>query len=304
MPYLMFCLVCVIWGSSFMLMQQAMLCLSPIGVGGWRAFGGAAVLALIALVTRQRSHFRRADLGPLLGVVLLGFAWPHSLQPALVERIGGAFVGMTVGSTPLLTILVSIPILGVWPTPRQFIGVLGALACLAALMQDGLQRGVAAQDMLLAFSTPLSYSIANSWIRRSLKHLPPLELTLACLLTAASLLLPLSFAVSRSRAIDPSNWPIAVTAVATLGVIGTGMATLMFNKLVQDQGPLFASMTTNLVPVGAVLWGWAFGEQISSTQMVALIGILVMVTIVQFGAAQSTNPVEREEIAYDDELPR
>ncbi len=281
MQYFWFSLICLIWGSSFILMKRAMACLSPIGVGAGRAIGGALVLALIFLILKQRSTIRRSDLFPILLVVFLGFVWPHSLQPEMVARHGGAFVGMTVGFTPLLTILVSIPILGIWPTTRQVIGVVGALACLITLMLDFGRQSVPFVDILLAFSVPLTYSIANSIIRRKLQHLPPLELTLACLVAAGAVLLPLSLAVRNHREANLDQIGSSLMAVATLGVIGTGIATFLFNRLVQDQGPLFAGMTTNMVPIGAVLWGRADGEPISFIQMVALTGILVMVTYVQ-----------------------
>ena len=271
-------------------MKRAMLCLSPVSIGAWRDFGGAVVLALIFLFARRRFALRRSDLVPLLGVALLGFAWPHSLQPQLVGRVGMAFVGMTVGMTPLLTILVSIPMLGVRPTRRQLCGVVGAFVCLGILMQDGLRHHVALSELLLACSVPTTYSIANCWIRRSLRHLPPVELTLMCLLTASMVLLPLSFILKDTRPVNSNDWPIALGAVIALGVAGTGIATLLFNKLVQDHGPLFAAMTTNLIPVGAALWGWIDGEVITPRQIAALIGILVMVTIVQFGAAQLPTP--------------
>jgi drug/metabolite transporter (DMT)-like permease len=290
MPYVSFVVVCCIWGSSFVLMKRAMLGLSPIEVGAWRDFGGAVVLALIFLLARRQFAVRKQDFIPLLGVAILGFAWPHSVQPELVGRIGGAFVGMTVGMTPLLTIFVSIPILGVFPTPRQVFGIIGALVCMAILMEDGLRHHVALSDLLVAFSVPTTYSIANCWIRRRLRHLPPLELTMLCLGTASCVLLPLSVWFEDDRTLHAPHWPIAVASVAILGIAGTGIATLLFNKLVQDQGPLFATMTTNIVPVGAVLWGWADGERITAVQLAALVGILVMVSIVQFGAAQPVAP--------------
>jgi drug/metabolite transporter (DMT)-like permease len=291
MPYVWFSLICLIWGSSFILMKRAMECLSPIGVGAGRAIGGTLVLAILVIVMKQRRTVRKQDLWPLLGVVLLGFVWPHSLQPELVARHGGAFVGMTVGFTPLLTLLVSIPILGIWPTYRQMIGVVGALICMALLLMDLGRHSIPLIDILLAFSVPLTYSIANGLIRRSLKHLPPLELTLLCLAVASIVLLPLSLLVGNHRTANLDQLGIALLSVAILGVVGTGIATFLFNRLVQQQGPLFAAMTTNLVPVGAVLWGRADGESISMLQIVALVGILAMVTYVQFGAAK---PVELE----------
>ena len=291
MPYFWFGLICLIWGSSFILMKRAMECLSPIGVGAGRAIGGTIVLAILFVLMKQRRTVQRRDLWPLLGVVVLGFVWPHSLQPELVARHGGAFVGMTVGFTPLLTILVSIPILGIWPTYRQLIGVVGALICMALLLMDPDRRFIPTGDIVLAFSVPFTYSIANGLIRRSLKHLPPLELTLLCLAIAGLVLLPLSLVVGNHRTANTDQIGNALMSVAVLGVVGTGIATFLFNRLVQQQGPLFAAMTTNLVPVGAVLWGRADGEQISVIQVIALVGILAMVTYVQFGSAK---PVELE----------
>ncbi len=289
MPYFWFSVICLIWGSSFILMKRAMECLSPISVGAGRAIGGALVLALFFLLMRQQSTIQRRDLWPLLGVVILGFVWPHSIQPELVARHGGAFVGMSVGLTPLLTILVSIPLLGIWPTTRHTVGVIGALGCMILLMFDLGRQSVPVIDILLAFSVPFTYSISNSVIRRSLKHLPPLELTMVCLLASSVVLLPLSLSVNNVRTVNFDRIGTSLLAVAILGILGTGIATFLFNRLVQQQGPLFAAMTTNLVPIGAVLWGHADGEQISTTQVFALIGVLVMVTYVQFGSAK---PVE------------
>ena len=302
MPYVLFCLVSVIWGSSFMLMKLASPCLTPIEIGAGRAIGGAAVLALMFFLARRQFTATSRDAWPLAVVVALGFAWPHSLQPWLVERIGGGLVGMSVGFTPLLTLLVAIPMLGHWPTSRQSLGVLGALICLLILMGEGLSRAIPLRELGLAMSIPLGYSIANSLIQRKLKHLPPLELTLLCLASNSCVLLPLSWIVGRPPVDAAAPWGVAIMAVAVLGVIGTGLATFLFNKLVREQGSLFATMTINLTPLGAVLWGWASSEVVTGTQIVALLGVLAMVVIVQFGAAQSSSPSANADAAVEEEL--
>ncbi len=302
MPYVLFCLVCVIWGSSFMLMKLSSPCLTPIEIGAGRAIGGAAVLALMFFVSRRKFTVQKRDVLPLMAVVALGFAWPHSLQPWLVERIGGGLVGMSVGFTPLLTLLVAIPMLGHWPTVRQGLGVLGALVFLMILMREGVGRAIPLRELALAMSVPVGYSIANCLIQRSLKHLPPLELTLLCLASNSCVLLPLSWGVGRPPVDVTAPWGIALAAVVVLGVVGTGLATFLFNKLVREQGSLFATMTINLTPLGAVLWGWASSEQVTATQVFALLGVLVMVVIVQFGAAQSSSPSANADAAVEEEL--
>jgi drug/metabolite transporter (DMT)-like permease len=217
-------------------------------------------------------------------IVILGFAWPYSIQPHLVTRMGSGFVGITVSFTPLLTILVSIPLLGTHPKPRQLVGVLGALVCLGALLVDGREHAIPLSELLLALTVPLGYAITNTLIRRSLGHVPPLELTFLAL-SATSVLLTVPTLLSPGPGGSTEQVFEAVGAILILGVFGTGLAMFLFNVLIHGHGPLFAGMVTNLVPVGALLWAWSDGETVTVTQVKALVGLLLMVTLVQYDAA-------------------
>ncbi|MFN0053758.1 MAG: DMT family transporter [Planctomycetales bacterium] len=292
MPYVLFLLICSIWGSSFILMKKAVVCFSPASVGLVRVAGGALVLGWMWWRQSRPWPFGWRDAGPLLVVVLLGFAWPFTMQPYLVAREGSAFVGLSVGFTPLLTIIASIPLLGVYPTPRQLVGVLGALVCMGLLMVDSWQREIPIPHLLLAVTVPLGYALTNTTIRRSLLHLPVLELTGLSQLLAIMVLLPIAALGPTVVDAKAEDFPRALYALAFLGVIGTGLASLWFNQLIRDHGPLFAGMVTNLVPVGALLWGWADRERISPAQVGALTGLLAMVSLVQYGAAVRPAPGE------------
>ena len=48
---------------------------------------------------------------------------------------------------------------------------------------------------------------------------------------------------------------------------------------------LFAAMVTNLVPLGAMTWGWVDAEVITARQLIAFGGVLAMVVLVQYGSA-------------------
>jgi drug/metabolite transporter (DMT)-like permease len=295
MPYLSFAFVCVVWGSSFILMKKGAMWFSPTSIGAWRLIAGAAVLAFVGSRLRRPRTVGRRDLGPIVFVALFGFVWPFWLQPWLVARDGSGFIGMMVSFTPLLTIAASIPLLGIYPARRQFLGVLGALGFMALLMVVGRDRGIPLADLGLGLTVPLCYAITNTVIRRSLSHLPPLELSLVCLLTAGMILLPISLVVPFEReSIAGADRAIALGAVLFLGVVGTGIGTLVFTRLIQEQGPLFAGMVTNLVPIGAVLFAWVDGEPVSFPQVVALVGLVSMVSVVQFGAAR---PASRRDSA-------
>lgn len=285
MPYVMFLFVCSVWSVSFILMKKAALAFSPAEIAMWRVIAGAATLGLFWLLRDRRWSLRRADWAPLLFIVATGCAWPYFIQPWVIGRQGSAFMALMVSFVPLLTIVVSLPVLRIRPSNRQLLGVLGSLACMAILMRDGWRRSVPASDLGMAFSVPLCYALANVVIRRRLAHASALLVTMVAMAVSIAPLAPL--AVWSPPPADASGAVVwqAAWSLAFLGIVGTGVATFLFNKLIRDHGPLFAGMTTNLVPLGAVLFGWLDAEQVSSAQVGALIGILAMVALVQYRAA-------------------
>jgi drug/metabolite transporter (DMT)-like permease len=291
MPYVSFFFICLVWGASFILMKKAGVWFSPAAIGAWRVIGGAAILGLVCWRTRVPWAIGRRDLGALAFVVVLGFAWPFCIQPWLVSRDGSAFIAMMVSFTPLITIAASIPLLGIYPARRQLFGVLGALGFMALLVRDGIEREIPSLHLGLALTVPLCYALTNIVVRRWLSHVPSLELSFVSLAAAGALLLPLSFVIPFARSAATSDdRTLAIGSLVFLGIIGTGITTFLFNRLIQHHGPLFAGMVTNLVPIGALAWGWADHEQVTSLQLVALLGLVSMVTIVQFGAARPPLP--------------
>lgn len=299
MPYAVFIFICLIWGSNFILMKKALLCFGPMSVAAMRVLGGAAVLLLIWSVAREPWRFTRRDLMPMVFVIIAAFIWPYTVQPYLIDRIQhSAFIGMMVCFVPLLTILVSIPMLGVYPTRRQLFGVLVGLACITVLMADGLNTdALTPGDGLLAMTVPLGYAAANTFIKRRMTHVPTLSLSCVSLVAACAALIPLSVAFEAHAVQRNDHLPWAIAAMAWMGVIGTGIATYLFFKLIHDHGPLFAGMVTYVIPVIAILWGAADRERFTVTQLAALAGVLAMVAVVQYGTpapAPSVEPVAVE----------
>lgn len=285
MPHVIFLLICTIWGSSFILMKKATLAFTPLGVGAGRVAGGAVILALLWWLVRSRWSLRRGDLAAVLFVVVIGYAIPYCIQPLLIERHGSAFIAMTVSFLPLLTSAVSVPMLRCWPSRRQVVGMLGGLACMAALARDGLERNVPLADLLLAVSIPFSYALANVLIRRQLRHVAPLELSLVSLVLSTIVLLPLACGGGSSAVRRGDDFGLALASLAILGVVGTGIGSVLFNRLIRDEGPLFAGMVTYIVPVGGLAWGWWDHERVTALQLAALAGIFAMVAVVQYRPA-------------------
>lgn len=290
MAYVRFVILCLIWSSSFLLMKRAGGALSPWMIGAGRLLAGMLTLLIIARWQGGSAERRltRAHWPALVGVMLLGYAIPYAVQPLFIARTGSsALAAMGVGFTPLFTLALSVPILGMRPTLQQTLGVLAALACLGLLLVDSLHRSITWVDLALMFATPTMYALANIWFRISLSDLPPLELTTLCLGLSGLILFPLACALPQPVAWHSSQLAAALVCVLVLGIFGTGLGMLMFNHLLKQQGPLFAAMVTNLTPIGAVLLGWFDAERVTPLQLAALAGVVCCVAVVQWGAMTS-----------------
>jgi drug/metabolite transporter (DMT)-like permease len=205
-----------------------------------------------------------------------------------------------VAAIPLLTILVSIPMLGILPTGRELLGVLGGLACMWVLVDDGVDRGMSMWLLVLTFAIPLSSAVSNTFIKWKLPHVPAAPLTATLLVAASLALLPLQLSTPALEAMHiagpPSApvTPLAVVFLLLLGVVASGLSTMVFIWLILKRGPLFAGMTTYVVPVLALLWGTVDHETISGRQMVAIGGVLAMVALVQAGSRPVIAAMERD----------
>jgi drug/metabolite transporter (DMT)-like permease len=292
MDFAAFAFICLVWGSTFIATERASHALGPVGIGVWRLLGGTLVLAVLWAINHRSFRISRRDWPALLAYTLT-VVLPYVVQPYVLEQgFGHSFFSAMVALIPLMTIVSSLPILGVRPSGRELAGVLGGLACIVLLLMDGFDRGISPRLFGLALVIPLCSAIGNPFVKRMLSHVPALPVTAASLGCAGLLLVPMELAPSSLSSIGldgpaaPHDLTIAVAAMLFLTVFGTALSTLAFMWLVIRRGPLFPSMTTYIVPLVGLLWGRYDHEVITTRQLVAMAGVITMVALVQLAPAR------------------
>jgi drug/metabolite transporter (DMT)-like permease len=262
--------------------------MGPVEIGIWRMLSGAAVVGACWWVKRDQYRMTLRDVALIAIASLLFTAPPQVIQAYVLEQgFGHGFFGTMVAAIPLLTILVSVPMLGVRPTGRELFGVLGGLGCIFLLVEEGVQRGMSPGLLALTMIIPLSSALSNTFYKWKLPHVPAAPLTTIMLVVAALALMPLQAAPRLMTSLSiaaPTGTPVsaeAVTYLLLLGIVGSGVSTMAYIWLVLKRGPLFAGMTTYVVPVIALLWGTLDHEVISGQQAMAIAGVLGMVALVQ-----------------------
>jgi drug/metabolite transporter (DMT)-like permease len=268
--------------------------MSPAEIALWRFAGGTAVLGLLWWFKQRDYRLSRGDWAKIVFIAIAFNAPPQIILPYLLNQgYGHSFFGPMVAPIPLITILVSIPVLGLLPTGRQLVGVLGGLACMWLIVDDGFDRGMSLAFVALALTIPIMSAVCNTFIKWKLSHVPALPLTTAILLVAGLSLAPLEFSQPAMDALHlahPTAEPTALTwfYLFLLAVVASGLSTAAFVWMIKERGPLFAGMTTYVVPVLSLLWGLLDQERISTQQMAAIVGVLAMVALVQSESRRET----------------
>lgn len=265
-------------------MKKADLAFGPLTIAGLRVAGGAVVLACLAWALGRWQWPNRTQAKVLMLVIIIGYAIPYTIQPVIVPICGSGFVGMIVGFVPLMTVLVSIPLLRTFPSRSQYVGIFGGLLCLFLVIGDGLQRSFSPWYLLLGILVPTLYACSNTIVKKSLADVPPLISSTWCLFGAAVPLVPMGLCTEAIR--TDVDLLVPIVSVLILGCVGTGLVMFAFYQLITVKGPLYAGLVAYVIPIGAVLIGSLDGERISLLQALAMLGIVVMVIWVQMSISR------------------
>jgi drug/metabolite transporter (DMT)-like permease len=112
-------------------------------------------------------------------------------------------------------------------------------------------------------------------IKKHLSGMAPLSITTGNFLV---LLLPATVILYFTDFLEVVTVPQvqhSMLFIVVLGVIGTGIANIIFFKLIQLSSPVFATSVTYLIPIVAFFWGLLDNEMLTSIQFVGAFVILI-----------------------------
>ena len=263
------CVLGAIWGASFLFMRAAANDFGPAPLVEVRLALGS--LVLLPFLWRARGQFplrlwpKLALIGAINSAVpFLLFAWAAQRAPAGIGAIANAM-------TVLFTALVGFLFFGERIGTRRAVALLAGFAGVVVLASGkvaGMSIGAAATAGALA---SLLYGLGINLVRRHLTGLPPAAVASATLGVAALLTLPLAIAAWPARSPPPASW----LSAAMLGVLCTGIAFVMYYRLIARVGASRASTVTYLVPLFGVAWAWWLLDE-PLTWTMALAGALIL----------------------------
>ncbi len=280
-----------IWGWSFLFIKVAGEELTPTAVAGGRCLLGALVL-LTVLRLQGLSLPRGRMLGHFLVVGTAGSALPFALLAWGEQHIDSGLTAVLNASTPLFTAALAVPLLGERARPRVVAGLVVGFAGV------GIVSGIGGADLtgtdVLAALAPVAagacYGFTFCWAARHLLGIPPLVAAAGQVTAAAVVMAPIAAVTSVAHGVVP-GWR-AVGSLLLLGAIGTGLAYVLSFRVIADLGPTVASLCTYIIPVVALLVGWAvLDEQVTVRIVVGGLVIVASVLVVTRDRGRGQRPV-------------
>lgn len=274
-------LLSLIWGSSFILMKKALIGLTSIEIGALRILITAVFLIIIGFKSLRKIKKRHWKWIFYSGV--LGTFFPSFLFAFAIRGIDSSIASILNSVTPLNALWVGLVFFGFAFKRKQFIGILiGLIGTIVLIYQSAdMNPNQNYWYALLPIVSSVGYGFNVNIIKKHLQDLDALAITTGnfVLLLPFTLFVLLYSGFFTSFEFTPVT-KSALMYIAILAVLGTGIAKVMFNKLIQISSPVFSSSVTYLIPIVAVMWGILDGEKLSTLQFFAATIILLGVWLV------------------------
>ena len=258
-----------LWGGSFLFMRVATADFGPVALVEVRLALGA--LLLLPFLLEARRQFTIALLLRLAAIGLINSALPFLLFAWGAERAPAGIGAITNALTVMFAALVACFMYGEQISPRRIVGLVAGFIGVVVLA-SGKTTGSAVWPAAVAGTlASLLYGFGVNLIRRYLTGIPASAVASATLLCAALLLAPFAIWQWPTQTIPLRSWASAIL----LGLLCTGLAFVLYYRLITRIGALRAATVTYLIPLFAVFWAWlVLGE--SPTVTMAVSGALIL----------------------------
>ncbi|QQN71154.1 MULTISPECIES: DMT family transporter [Comamonas] len=275
-----------LWGGSFLFMRVAVPHLgavpTAVGRGLFSALGLGA--ALFAMGYRPRPG---RYLWPLLGLGVINSGIPFLMYALAAQVLPSGYSAIFNATTPLVATVVGALVFAEAITPARVAAVLLGIGGVAVLAQAGpLDLSTAVLGgMAACFVATVCYAFSSYLTLRLAGANASVDTRAAVFISQLGALMVLTPALLIDIALEPGMLArlqaaplLAWGNVALLGLLSTALAYVLYFRLIADEGPQKALTVTFIVPVFAVLWGWALLDE-SLTAAHAMGGGLIALSL-------------------------
>ncbi|NYT61647.1 DMT family transporter [Alcaligenaceae bacterium] len=273
-------LLAAIWGGSFLFMRLAVNDFGPVAFVEMRIGISAlfllAVSALMGRLAALKTHWKPIAMCGVLNVALPFYCFAYAAQ--------------TVPAGTLAVINALVPMFGAliarfwlqerltWP---RLLGMVIGIAGIIVLVYEDLSFNAQGNGwaILIAVAAPFFYGLAACYTTKFLQGVDSIAIATGSVTASALLLLPLAIWTWPDTPISNVAW---VSAIA-VAVLCTGIAYIIFFRLIARVGSSKTITVTFLVPLFGIFWGAAVLSEALTFSVLLGAGIVLLGTLLATG---------------------
>lgn len=242
-----------LWGASFLFTRMSAAAFGPFALVAVRVTGAALFLLPLLVLRGQVGELRR-HWRAIFVVGITNSALPFVLFSYAALSFTAGLSAIFNAAAPLFGALIAWLWLKDRLTPMRVLGLVIGFAGVLWLAWDKARfnPGGSGWAVLACVAATLLYGMSASLAKRHLGGVAPLAVAAGSQLSAALALAIPAALWWPATAPSSSAWLTA----SLLAVLCTGVAYVMYFRLIAHVGPANAIAVTFLVPAFAVLWGW------------------------------------------------
>ena len=279
--YILLTLLALIWASAFFNIKIATYSFGPVTIALLRVFFGAIPVLILCFYKKIKVEAFSKDWYWFAIIGFINLVVPFFLISYGVKSVQSNLAAILMSTTPL-----SSTILGHYYTKNEkfnftkTIGILIGFAGIVYLFSDNLlinESNFFSAILILVGST--CYVIGGV-LTLKIKEKKNENVTGSILIWAVIILIPLSFFIEKPWTYNPSIQ--STISVIYLGLVSTGIAWLLRFKILVDNGLIFQSQVSYLIPIFGTILSYIFLKELITTKvLISLIAVSVGIYFVR-----------------------
>jgi drug/metabolite transporter (DMT)-like permease len=275
LKWLFLTVLALIWGSSFILIKKGLVGLSPMQLGSLRIIFSALFLIIIGFrsITEIKQHqWKYIALTSLFGTFI-----PAFLFAIAQTQISSSVSSILNSLTPLNTLIIGGLAFGLSFKRTQVFGVIiGLIGTLLLIVNGAINHpNQNYWYTVLVLVASICYATNVNLLKKHLSDVKPLSISTGNFLVMLVPALIVLFSTDFLTVVENAEVQNSMIYIIILGVVGTGIANIIFFKLIQMSSPVFATSVTYLIPVVAFFWGLLDNEMLTPIQFIGAFIILI-----------------------------
>ena len=275
LKWLLLTVLALIWGSSFILIKKGLVGLTPMQLGSLRIIFSAVFLLIIgfkSITQIKQNQWKYIALTSLFGTFI-----PAFLFAIAQTQISSSVSSILNSLTPLNTLILGGIAFGLSFKRTQIWGVvIGLIGTLLLIVNGAIHHpNQNYWYTILVLIASICYATNVNLLKKYLSDVKPLSITTGNFLVMLVPALIVLFSTDFLTVVKEVEVQHSMLFIVILGVVGTGIANIIFFRLIQMSSPVFATSVTYLIPVVAFFWGLLDGEMLTPVQFIGAFIILI-----------------------------